>query len=94
MEADYSAIELHSEIGCFIVEFEGLLQTVRDCIVLYLSEGELIDTVPVEILIHDSTSSPLADYYQAISLHVLLKKHATTNGNDVVLAKKYIRRLP
>jgi len=83
---------LFAEIGEFVVEFEGLIQNIKDTIQAYFQNEEFYDTIPVEILTYDSTSSSLAKYFQAISLHYLTKKHSDKNNDDVELIKKFINQ--
>lgn len=81
---------LCAEIGLFVIEFEGLLQTTKDTIQNYFREEKLIDTIPVEILMFDSSSASIAKYFGAISLHCLNMKHADKNVENVKKLKKYV----
>ena len=84
---------LCAEIGRFVIEFEGLLQRTRDTIRNYFTEEKLDDTIPVEILMHDSTSAPLAKYFEAISLHYLGMRHSDKDSEHVKKIKKYVNSI-
>lgn len=81
---------LCAEIGRFVIEFEGLLQITKDTIQKYFRKEKLEDTVPVEILMFDSTSSPISHYFKAISIHYLNVKHSDKKEDDVKKIKKYV----
>lgn len=81
---------LCAEIGRFVIEFEGLLQNTKDTIQNLFKEENLDDTIPVEILMYDSTSAPIAKYFEAISLHYLNTKHSNKKPADIKKLKKII----
>jgi len=85
--------QLYAEIGRFVVEFEGLLKFIKDAIQDYFKDEGLYDTIPIEMLMHDSTSAPLAKYFQAISLHYLDKKHSDKKRGDIELVKKFVNSI-
>ena len=86
----HSEKELCSEIGRFVVEFEALLLITKETIETFFPKLE--DTVPIEILMYDSTSASISKYYQAIALHNLYKKH-DKNNSEVKKAKKFISEI-
>lgn len=84
---------LCAEIGRFVIEFEGLLQQTKDTIQNYFKEEKLKDTIPVEILMYDSTSGSIAKYFTAISLHHLNLKDVNKDAENVKTLKKYVNSI-
>ena len=84
---------LCAEIGRFIIEFEGVLQFTKDTIENYFRTNQTGDTIPVEILMHDSTSFPVANYYKAISLYHLHTKHSDKNEENVIKIKNFVNAI-
>jgi hypothetical protein len=84
---------LYAELGRFVVEFEGLLQRTKDLIKEYFHSDQLFDVIPVEVLMYDSTSAPIAKYYQAISLHHLEKTKPDRTEQQTKVLKGYINSI-
>jgi hypothetical protein len=84
---------LCAELGRFVIEFEGLIQSTKDTIKEYFQNEELYDSIPIEMLMFDSTSASLAKYFQAISLHYLSVKHSDKQKTDIDKVKKYVNSI-
>ena len=75
---------LLAELGRFVVEFEDMLHNTKLGILFFFENNELIDKTTIEILLHDSTSRPLADHYKSIAMHHLInKKKNNKNFNQL-----------
>lgn len=84
---------LYAEIGKFVVEFEGFLQYIKDLIQTFYNHDQDDNSLPIDILLFDSTTSPLSKYFQAISLHILNNKEVLQNRSDIKDLKKHANKI-
>jgi hypothetical protein len=66
--------ELRPLLGEFVIQFEWVMRTLRNTIVIILRKENLNDDVYTDILLHDAQAKSLRDYYIGTVLHFYLRK--------------------
>lgn len=92
--SDYEKeIRLNAEVGRFVIEFEGMLHSVKQSIAYILEEKGLKDTRYADALIFDSTSSNLASYFRGIVYQYLMEKKKFFDKENYQCYQKAINKI-
>lgn len=71
----------YNQIGKFVVEFESMLLGVKEFVIDNIEDRLLKDIIPIDILMHDSTSYPLSEYLEkGVAIFLLDMKIMAIHG--------------